>query len=287
MEKLSMENPDKMWVRLENGVYTTPIFVEGTPNPLFNSLPNSPYLTNGQKLRYLGFIEGNSGITRFEFDVLFVVLHGNATVKGSIKLTTRNSIFSNEIFCEAGAIVLVFKPCNINENVARVCESTENVISNAYITKYRIYGKMLGENMFFNAWSGLKHTFHAFTQESRKNVARGAHAACFYQKNFILHKGKVYMKTYFPNDSTIVETLVNKTKDYYEGYYISGFCYHAFKALENSIDTIVVERNYGIPMKTYPLKTLFDGNIVCGERDGVKFTAEQMKEISEAIVIKV
>ena len=71
MEKLSMENPDKMWVRLENGVYTTPIFVEGTPNPLFNSLPNSPYLTNGQKLRYLGFIEGKSGITKFEYDVLY------------------------------------------------------------------------------------------------------------------------------------------------------------------------------------------------------------------------
>lgn len=287
MEKLSLENPDKMWVRIENGVYTTPIFVEGTPNPLFNSLPNLPYLTNGQKLRYLGFIEGYSGITNFEFDVLFVVLHGNATVKDSIKLTTRNSIFSNEIFCETGAIVLVFKPCNINDNIALVCESTENVISNAYIYKYRIYGKFLGGNMFFNAWSGLNYTFHAFTQESKKNVARGAHAACFYQKNFILHKGKVHMKTYFPNDATIVKTVVNKTKEYYEGYYISGFCYHSFKALENSIDTIIVERNYGIPMKTYPLKTLFDENIVCGERDGVEPTAEQIREINKAIVIEV
>lgn len=146
---------------------------------------------------------------------------------------------------------------------------------------------MFGENMFFNAWSGLNYTFHAFTQESRKNVARGAHAACFYQKNFMLHKGKVYMKTYFPNDAIIVETVINKTKEYYEGYYISGLCYHSFKALENSIDTIIVERNYGIPMKTYPLKTLFDGNIVCGERDGVEPTAEQMQEINEAFVIKV
>lgn len=40
-------------------------------------------------------------------------------------------------------------------------------------------------------------------------------------------------------------------------------------------------------MKTYPLKTLFDGNIVCGERDGVEPTAEQMQEINEAFVIKV
>lgn len=122
MGNLSMENPDKMWIRIENGVYTIPIFVEGTPNPLFNSLPNSPYLTNGQKLRYLGFIEGKSGISKFEYDVLFVVLHGNATVKGYIKLTARHSIFSNEIFCESGAIVLVFKPCYINENAALVCE---------------------------------------------------------------------------------------------------------------------------------------------------------------------
>ena len=28
-------------------------------------------------------------------------------------------------------------------------------------------------------------------------------------------------------------------------------------------------RNYGIPMRTYPLKTLFDENIICGERDVV------------------
>lgn len=73
----------------------------------------------------------------------------------------------------------------------------------------------------------------------------------------------------------------------YKGYYISGFCYHSFKALENSIDTIIVERNYGIPMRTYPLKTLFDGNIVCGERDGVEPTAEQIQEINKAIVIEV
>ena len=287
MGNLSMENPDKMWIRIENGVYTTPIFVEGTPNPLFNSLPNSPYLTNGQKLRYLGFIEGKSGISKFEYDVLFVVLHGNATVKGYIKLTARHSIFSNEIFCESGAIVLVFKPCYINENAALVCECSENIISNPYITKYRIWGKKFGENIFFNAWSGLNYTFHSFTQESKKNVARGAHAACFYQKNFVLHKGKVHMKTYFPNKATIVETVINKTNEYYEGYYIFGFCYHSFKALENSIDTIIVERNYGIPMKTYPLKTLFDGNVVCGERDGVEPTAEQMQEINRAVVIKV
>lgn len=287
MEKLLMENPDKMWVRIENGVYTTPIFVEGTPNPLFNSLPNSPYLTNGQKLKYLGFIEGKSGITKFEYDVLFVVLYGNATVKEEIRLTTRKAIFSNEIFCESGAIILVFKPCNIDENVAMLYESSERVISNPYITKYCIYGKMLGKNMFFNAWSGLNYTFHAFTQESKKNVARGAHAACFYQKNFMLHKGKVRMKTYFPNDNVIVETVISKTKEYYEGYYISGLCYHSFKALENSIDTIIVERNYGIPMRTYPLKTLFDENIICGERDGVEPTAEQIREINEAVIIKV
>lgn len=54
MTKLCMENPDNLWVRLENGVYTTPIFIEGTPNPLFNSLPNSPYLTNGKKIKILG-----------------------------------------------------------------------------------------------------------------------------------------------------------------------------------------------------------------------------------------
>lgn len=242
MEKLLMENPDKMWVRLENGVYTTPIFVEGTLNLLFNSLPNSPYLTNGQKLKYLGFIEGKSGITKFEY---------------------------------------------IDEDVAMVCESSENLISNPYITKYRIYAKKFGENMFFNAWSGLNYTFHAFTQETRKNVARGAYAACFYQKNFILHKGKVHMKTYFPNDDIIVETIINKTKEYYEGYYISGLCYHSFKAIENSIDTIIVERNYGIPMKTYPLKTLFDGNIICGERDGIEPTTKQIQKINKASVIKI
>lgn len=287
MEKLSMENPDKMWVRLENGVYTTPIFVEGTPNPLFNSLPNSPYLTNGQKLRYLGFIEGYSGKTRFQFDVLFVVLHGNALVKDYIELTARNSIFSNEIFCELGAIVLVFKPCNINEKLVRVCESMEIITSNSYITKYRVYGKMLGKNMFFSTWSGLDYTFHAFTQESKKNVVRGAHAACFYQKNFIMHKGKVHMKTYFPENATIVETIVNKSKAYYEGYYISGFCYHSFRAIENSIDTIIVERNYGIPMKTYPLKALFGKDIVCGERDGVEPTVEQIQEIRKATIVKI
>ncbi len=154
-----------------------------------------------------------------------------------------NVTFANEIFCEMGAIVLVFRPCNINENIELLCEGTESVTSNGYITKYRIYSKLIGENMFFNAWSGLNYTFHAFTQVSKKNVARGAHAACFYQKNFILHKGKIHKKTYFPNNSVIIETLVNKTKEYYEGYYISGFCYHSFKALENSIDTIIVERN--------------------------------------------
>lgn len=40
-------------------------------------------------------------------------------------------------------------------------------------------------------------------------------------------------------------------------------------------------------MRTYPLKTLFDGNIVCGERDGVEPTAEQIQEINKAIVIEV
>lgn len=40
-------------------------------------------------------------------------------------------------------------------------------------------------------------------------------------------------------------------------------------------------------MKTYPLKTLFDKNIVCGERDGVEPTAEQIREINKAIVIEV
>ncbi len=40
-------------------------------------------------------------------------------------------------------------------------------------------------------------------------------------------------------------------------------------------------------MQTYPLKTLFDENIVCGERDGVKPTIEQIQEISNATVIKI
>lgn len=287
MTNLSLENPDKMWVRLENGVYTTPIFVEGTPNPLFNSLPNSPYLTNGQKLKYLGFIEGYGGTTKFDFIVLFVVLHGCATVKSNIRLTSRNSIFAKEIFCEVGSLILVFKPCGINEKIELPFKNTENVICNEYITKYRIYGNSFGNNIFFSGWSGLKHTFHAFTQKSKKNVARGAHAAGFYEKNFILHKGKIHMKTYYPNNSIIIETLINKTKEYYEGYYISGFCYHSFKALENSIDTIIVERNYGIPMQTYPLKALFGNNIICGERDGITPTLMQIEEICNSTVIKI
>lgn len=287
MTKLSMENPDKMWTRTDNGVYTTPVFVEGTPNPLFNSLPNSPYLTNGQKLRYIGFLEGYSGRTKFNFEVLFVVVHGSCRVNNSIKLTTRNSIFSNEIFCEKDSLVLVFKPHHINDKNIDMFECTENVIINPFATKYRIYGRRLGENMFFRAWSGLEYTFHAFTQESKRDVARGTHAAGFYQKNFILHKGKIHMKTYFPNDSVIVETIVNKTKDYYEGYYISGFCYHAFKALEESIDTILVERNYGIKMETFPLKTLFGKDITCGERDGIKPTREQTEEIERAVIVKI
>lgn len=101
-----------------------------------------------KEMHYGKFINGKSGISKFEYDVLFVVLHGNATVKGYIKLTARHSIFSNEIFCESGAIVLVFKPCYINENAALVCECSENIISNPYITKYRIWGKKFGENTF-------------------------------------------------------------------------------------------------------------------------------------------
>lgn len=176
MMELLMENPDKMWTRIDNGVYTTPIFAEGAPNPLFNSLPNSPYLTNGQKLKYIGFLEGYSGKTKFDFEVLFVVVHGSCKVKNSIKLTTRNSIFSNEIFCEKGAIVLIFKPHNINDKNVDIFECAENVTANTFITKYRIFGRLLGENMFFKALSGLDYTFHAFTQESKKDVARGAHA---------------------------------------------------------------------------------------------------------------
>ena len=95
------------------------------------------------------------------------------------------------------------------------------------------------------------------------------------------------MKTYYPNNSIIIETLINKTKEYYEGYYISGFCYHSFKALENSIDTIIVERNYGIPMQTYPLKALFGNNIICGERDGITPTLMQIEEICNSTVIKI
>ena len=287
MTKLCMENPDNLWVRLENGVYTTPIFIEGTPNPLFNFLPNSAYLTNGKKLKYWGFIEGCSEKTKFESEVLLVIIHGTAIVNRNIELITRNAIFSDEIFCHKGSIVLVFKPCYIDEQI-NLLKHTEMLTSNEYITKYRVYGISLGGNVFFETWSGLDYTFHAFTQESKKNVARGAHARCFYQKTLILHKGKIHMKTYYPNDSIIIDTKINKTKDYYEGYYISGHCYHSFKALENSIDTIIVERNYGIPMEVYPLKALFtEKDLICSERDGVNPTSEQIKRLGQANILKI
>lgn len=57
MKKLLLENPDNMWTELDNYIYTTPLYVEGAPNPLFNSLPNSPYILNGQTSQYMGFIE--------------------------------------------------------------------------------------------------------------------------------------------------------------------------------------------------------------------------------------
>ena len=287
MTKLCMENPDNLWVRLENGVYTTPIFIEGTPNPLFNSLPNSPYLTNGKKLKYWGFIEGYSEKTKFESEVLFVIIHGTAIVNKNMELVTRNAIFADEIFCHKGSVVLVFKPCNIDEKITLV-KNTEMITSNEYITKYRVYGNPLGGNMFFETWSGLNYTFHAFTQESKKNVARGTDAACFNRKTLILHKGKIHMKTYYPKDSIIIDAKINKTKDYYEGYYISGYCYHSFKALENSIDTIIVERNYGIPMEVYPLKALFtEKDLICSERDGVNPTSEQIKKLRQANILKI
>ena len=274
-----------MWKRQKNGVYTTPIFGKEMPNPLFNSLPNSPYLTNGKKLKFLGFIEGYSGITQFNYDVLFVVLNGKAITHKNTALTERNAIFSNEIFCEKDSIVLVFKPCAINENFSIEFDFNEEIKSNPFISKYKVYGIEMGNNIFFPKWSGLDYTFHAFTQNSKENVARGAHAGGFYQKNLVLHKGKIHMKTYFPTDKVIVETIITKTNSYYEGYYISGLCYHSFKALEESLDTIFVERNFGISMKTYPLRTLFGNDIICSARDGIKPTLNEIMAINNSKII--
>ena len=287
MKKLLLENPDELWVELDNGVYTTPVFVEGAPNPLFNSLPNSPYLTNGQDLQYMGFLEGNCGTTTFKSEVLFVIVTGTCTVNNHIKMTARNALFSKEITCEQGAIVLVFMPKNINEWLHPLVETTEIITKTPYATKFRVYGQKLGDNIFFPAWSGLNYTFHSFTQISKKDVARGAHARAFFRKCLFMHKGKILMKTYFPLDSIVVETSVCKNKDFYEGYYISGFCYHSFKALRETLDTIVVDRNYGIPMDTFPLKTLFKEDIICSEKDGREPSKEQIEEIEKAEIIKI
>lgn len=286
MKNLTLENPNNLWVRLDNGVYTTPVFVEGTPNPLFNSLPNSPYLTNGEILQYMGFLEGLNGVTRFSSEMLFVVLCGSCNTDKFHTLVSRNAIFSKEITCSKGAIVLVFMPKPIDNRIEPLVHTKEEVTQNEYVTKYRIWGKKLGDNMFFQAWSGLDYTFHAFTQISEKNVARGAHAAGFYRKNLIMHKGYISMKTYFPESSVVVELTVNKTPLYYEGYYLSGFAYHAFEANEETIDTIFVERNYGIPMEIFPLKTLFNEPIICSERDGHAPTKEQVEKIKNSTIIK-
>lgn len=286
METLTLENPDNLWVRLDNGVYTTPVFVEGTPNPLFNSLPNSPYLTNGETLQYMGFLEGYNGVTKFSSEMLFVVLYGSCSTDKSHTLVSRNAIFSKEITCSKGSIVLVFMPKPIDAQIEPLVQSIEEVTQNEYVTKYRIWGEKLGNNMFFQAWSGANYTFHAFTQISQKNVARGAHAAGFYRKNLVLHKGSISMKTYFPENSVVVELTINKTPFYYEGYYLSGFAYHSFKANDDTIDTIFVERNYGIPMEIFPLKALFTEPIICGKRDGQIPTKEQVERIRNSTIIK-
>lgn len=279
-----LENPNNMWTVSDNGVYTTPVFAAGAPNPLFNSLPNSPYLTTGQQLQYMGFLEGRGGPTTFATKALFVLLSGKCQVN-NVDLTARNATFASKITCEQGAIVLVFIPRNIGEQLLPLVQAKEKIIANAYITKYRIWGQKLGENIFFQSWSGLDYTYHAFTQMSEKNVARGAHAADFFHKNLIVHHGEIIMKTYFPDNATIVETRLCKTDDFYEGYDLSGFAYHSFKAITNTLDTMLVERAYGNPPKCFPLRALFGEDIICAERDGCVPDAEQTKAVKNALTL--
>ena len=268
MSNFTLENPQGMWIRYKSGVYQSPLFGEGTPNPLFNSLPNSPYLTNGQTLQYMGFLEGLGGITEFDATMLFVVLDGNATCNDEF-LTAQQATFANKIVCAENSIIMVFMPKDVADTTVRTLVSCKQEITQTpYLTKYRVYGEILGDNLFFAAYSGLNYTYHTFTQITSKNTARGAHALDFYKKNVIIQRGSIEMKSYLPNENLTISTLIKKTSSFYEGYYLSGFVYHAFKAVEDAIDTMLVERPYGIKEpERLPVKLLFGENIYCNARD--------------------
>ena len=88
---MKIENPSQMWI-LEDGIYTIKTFGEESASSLFNALPNTPYLANGNKVVYIGFLEGYGGTSIFSDSMLFVVLKGRCQTEKR-NLCEKTSLF--------------------------------------------------------------------------------------------------------------------------------------------------------------------------------------------------